>query len=69
MEMDRIIMGRPYGGVALWWHKRVEGNISPVYTALGRMVAVHVRTSYGNIWLWQCTWLWITVTQILGMIT
>ena len=30
-------------------HKRVEGNISPVFTASDRLAAVRVGTSYGNV--------------------
>lgn len=44
-----MVLGRPYGGVALLWHKRIEGSISSVSTSSDRIVAVRVRSNYGSI--------------------
>ena len=44
MESNHILSGRPYGGVALLWHKRYDHLIAPVKTASERMVAVRLRS-------------------------
>ena len=49
MENDEFLPGRPYGGVALLWHRRHEHAIFPVKTASNRMVAIRIRSCSGLI--------------------
>lgn len=49
MEIDQVVPGRPYGGVALLWHRRYKHAIFPVQTALYRMAAVSITTRSGII--------------------
>lgn len=52
MEADQIVRGRPFGGVALLWHRRHQHVIFPVKTASDRIVAVRVESSLGTFsWL------------------
>ena len=65
MESNHILSGRPYGGVALLWHKRYDHLIAPVKTASERMVAVRLRSCSGIIVVIQFTCLQNMVTQKL----
>ena len=49
MESNHILSGRPYGGIALLWHKQYDHLIAPVKTASERMVAVQLRSCSGII--------------------
>ena len=40
MEPNILRKGRPYGGVVLMWHKRMQGWISPLVTGSSRLAAV-----------------------------
>ena len=46
MDTRRDIMkGRPYGGVAIMWHKRIAGTILPSKSNSNRMCAVIMKPS------------------------
>ena len=48
MEMDQLMPGRPYGGVALLWRKNLQHAIFPIASVFDRMVAVRLKTDRGN---------------------
>ena len=49
MEMDKIVVGRPFGGVAILWHKRFYQSVSTIQTASDRMSAIWITTDLGTI--------------------
>ena len=50
MEAAKIQVGRPYGGVALLWHKCYQHVIFPVCTVSERIVAVKSRQALIGLW-------------------
>eukprot|EP00118_Oscarella_pearsei_P013186 m.102323 g.102323 ORF g.102323 m.102323 type:complete len:207 (+) comp37165_c0_seq2:596-1216(+) len=46
MQSDVISVGRPFGGVALLWHRRFH-EVCPVKSVCDRLVAVTVNTTQG----------------------
>ena len=55
MEMDKIVLGRPFGGVAILWHKRFYLSVSTIQTASDRMSAIRITTDLGTILIILCT--------------
>ena len=49
MEMDKIVLGRPFGGVAILWHKGFYQSVSTIQTASDRMSAIRITTDLGTI--------------------
>ena len=49
MEADQIRSGRPFGVVALLWHKRHQHAVFPIDTVSDRIIAVRVNSSLGSI--------------------
>ena len=49
MGKDEIVLGRPYGGVALLWHKKNQCVVRPLNVVSDRIVAVQVTSSCGTI--------------------
>ena len=49
MEIDKMILGRPYGGAALLWHKRLHQSVCTIKTASDRMAGIRITTSLGTI--------------------
>ena len=49
MEADQIRSGRPFGGVALLWHKHHQHAVFPIDTVSSRIIAVRVNSSLGII--------------------
>ena len=49
MEMDKIVLGRPFGGVAILWHTRFYQPVSTIQTASDRMSAIRITTDLETI--------------------
>lgn len=49
MESDEIRFGRPFGGVALLWHRRLQHVVVPVQSASDRIVAIKLLSEEGAI--------------------
>ncbi len=49
MEMDKIVLGRPFGGVAILWHKCFYQSVSTIQTASDRMSAIRITTDLRTI--------------------
>ena len=44
MEMDKIVLRRPFGGVAILLHKRFYQSVSTIQTASDRMSAIRITS-------------------------
>ena len=49
MEMDKTVLGRPFSGIAISWHKRFYQFVSTIRTASDRMAAIRITTDLGTI--------------------
>ena len=49
MEENQILPGRPFGGVALLWHSRLQRVIYPVKSVSDRSVSVRIQTGRGTM--------------------
>ena len=49
MEENQILPGRPFGGVVLVWHSRLQRVIYPVKSVSDRSVSVRIQTGRGTV--------------------
>ena len=49
MEIDKIVLGRPFGGVAILWHTRFYQPVSTIQTASERMSPIRIATDLETI--------------------
>ena len=49
MEMDKIVLKRPFGGNAILWHKCFYQSVSAIQTASDRMSAIRITTDLETI--------------------